>query len=283
MTLVLSVVIPTCDRNEILSLCLERLAPSVQTLEPSAYEVLVSDDSASGSARGLLEGSFSGVRWNAGPRRGPAANRNSGARAARGSVLVFIDDDCIPEPGLLAAYVAALRSDIATYEGRTTVRQGITTPMQTAPENLNGGVLWSCNLAMRRDAFEQIGGFDARFPIPHMEDVDFRNRIAAAGLTTIFVPDAVVDHPPRRLPWGWRLAKMHRASVLYMILHPPVHSLAWFLQNQFRARLSRIVRMPKSLDSLVALASIPFELAGIVWHWNSWKAWARATANARCE
>ena len=41
---------------------------------------------------------------------------------------------------------------------------------------------------------------------------------------------------------------MHRATVLYMTLHPPVRSYPWFFQNLLRARVSRIVRLPVSLD-----------------------------------
>jgi GT2 family glycosyltransferase len=150
--------------------------------------------------------------------------------------------------------------------------------MQTAPENLVGGTLWSCNFAVKRSAFAAIGGFDERYPLAHMEDVDMRDRILAAGHRIQFVPGASVDHPPRRLPFGTRLARMHRAGVLYMVLHPPVRGLPWYLQNAFRARVSRIVRLPKSLDSLIALISVPLELAAIAWSWRGWMRWACSVA-----
>lgn len=275
----LSVVVPTRDRTDLLLPCLARLEPAFQSLDPAAYEVIVTDDGDTSTTRDAVAGK-AGVRWTAGPRRGPAANRNNGARVARGEFLVFIDDDCLPDRDTLRAYAGVTSDGADVYEGRVTVRDGITTPCQTAPLNLEGGALWSCNLAISRAAFEALGGFDERYPLPHMEDVDFRERLRAAGMTVRFVPEASVDHPPRRLPWGWRLARMHRATMLYMVLHPPVQSLPWFLQNQLRARVSRIVRMPKSRDSLIALSSVPFELAAIAWHWRGWKAWARAITGA---
>ena len=273
-----SVIVPTRDRNDLLALCLARLAPGAQTIAAEQYEVIVTDDSVREAALTLVSSTFPWARWVAGPRRGPAANRNSGAAAASGALVVFIDDDCLPESDLLSGYASALRADIAVYEGKITCRDGVTSPMQTAPENLTGGTLWSCNFAMRREAFSRIGGFDARFPLAHMEDVDMRDRILAAGLAVEFIPGASVDHPPRRLPWGARLARMHQAGVLYMVLHPPIRGLPWFLQNQARARVSRVLRMPFSRDSLNALASVPVELATIALRWRHWMTWARSVS-----
>jgi GT2 family glycosyltransferase len=271
-----SVIVPTRDRNDLLALCLARLAPGAQTIPIEQYEVIVTDDSVNEAARSLVSSTYPWARWVAGPRKGPAANRNNGASSAKGELVVFIDDDCLPEHDVLAGYTAALRPDVAVYEGKITCRDGITSPMQTAPENPTGGTLWSCNFAMRRDAFSRVGGFDARFPLAHMEDVDMRDRILDAGLKIEFVAAASVDHPPRRLPWGTRLARMHQAGVLYMVLHPPVRGLLWFLQNQLRARVSRVLRMPYSADSVRALASVPFELAGIALNWRRWMSWARS-------
>ena len=55
----------------------------------------------------MVNEEFPMVRWNEGPRRGPAANRNFGARVADGEWLIFLDDDCNPRPGFLAAYLKA--------------------------------------------------------------------------------------------------------------------------------------------------------------------------------
>jgi hypothetical protein len=54
--------------------------------------------------------------------------------------------------------------------------------------------------------------------------------------------------------------------------------LPWYLQNQTRARLSRIVRESKSLDTLSALFSLPVELTSIALHWREWRARAQTLA-----
>ena len=51
--------------------------------------------------------------------------------------------------------------------------------------------------------------------------------------------------------------------------------LFWFLQNQFRARVSHVLHSRKSLDSISALASVPFELWTILVSWGEWHRWAR--------
>ncbi|MDB4883288.1 MAG: glycosyl transferase family 2 [Gemmatimonadetes bacterium] len=276
-----SVVIPTRDRNDTLALCLDRLAPGAQALTHDQYEVIVADDSAHAAARELVTDRYPWARWVAGPRRGPAANRNAGARAARGEWLAFTDDDCLPESPWLAAFAESFSPNPAALEaleGRTTCRAGLNSPRQTAPVNLTGGLLWSCNFAMRRLGFETVGGFDERYPYPHMEDADLKSRLQKAGYMIHFVPEAEIDHPPRPLPWGTKLARVHESSVLHMVLHGPSRGLPWYLVNQLRARLSRIAREHKSLDTLSALGSLPVELVAIALNWRSWRARARALA-----
>ena len=275
-----SIIVPTRDRNAQLEQCLVRIVSDVQNVAHD-HEIIVTDDSPAQTAKVLIDDLFPSVQWIAGPRRGPAANRNAGAAMARGRFLVFIDDDCLPDPGLLDGYTRAISDDVSVYEGRITCRDGIVSPRQTAPINLTGGLLWSCNFAIRRDTFRDLGGFDERFPIAHLEDADLRDRLLAAGYLIHFVPEASVDHPARMLPWGAELAQMHRATILYMTLHPPTRSLPWFLQNQLRFRLSHVIHRRFSRDSLSALGSLVLELLVTTWHWRAWNRWARALADAK--
>ena len=198
-----SVVIPTCRRNASLAACLDRLTGGGQTLPATDFEVIVSDDGPAGdNAQAMVRARYPAVRWVAGPRRGPAANRNRGAAEARGRWLAFTDDDCVPDPGWLAGYAAHLDRP-GTPPAR--VLEGPTTtggpkdygPNLTAPLNDKGGLLWSCNFAIERGLFTEMGGFDDRFPFPHLEDVDLRLRLEDRGEAYPFVPAAVMAHPPR--------------------------------------------------------------------------------------
>ena len=224
-----SVVVPTYHRNATLAECLTRLAPGTQTLAGPAYEVIVTDDGSTATAQAMVAERFPWARWAAGPRRGPAANRNHGASLARGDWLAFTDDDCLPTPGWLAAFADAA-GDADVLEGRTTCAAGVSSILDEAPINLTGGNLWSCNLAIRVTAFHGTGGFDERFPHAAVEDMEFAGRVARGGRAVRFVPAAVVDHPPRPRRLGVPAGRVWEGRVLLARFDPrtlpgalPVH------------------------------------------------------------
>src|SRR5436309_24571 len=119
----LSVIIPTCNRNNLLMQCLERLHPDVQQMHFNEYEIIVTDDSRENNALSLIEKNFKWVRWVQGCNKGPAANRNNGAKHAKGDWLIFIDDDCIPDDEVIKTYKEAITAfaGIRVFEGYVTV------------------------------------------------------------------------------------------------------------------------------------------------------------------
>ncbi len=200
----ISVVIPTYQRNDLLAKCLAALAPGTQHTVGD-YEVIVTDDGRTNTAEQLVHEQFPWAIWTQGPQRGPAANRNHGASLAQADWLAFTDDDCIPRPGWLKALLTATASGHSVYEGRTTTDLPIKGPRWQAPVNESGGYLWSCNLLLTRELFNQLDGFDEAFPYPHQEDVDLRIRIKQLGQSWSFVPEAEVFHPQRpAIPWHKR-------------------------------------------------------------------------------
>jgi GT2 family glycosyltransferase len=216
-----SVVIPTCHRNDFLTKCLDCLAPGKQTLAAENYEVIVTDDGSKSTAREMMEKNYPWARWIEGPRRGPAANRNNGAKFAKGEWLVFTDDDCLPDAGFLSGYLdAAMKNDAPVLEGKTSPTGIRTRVDMECPANETGGYLWSCNMAVRKNSFFELDGFDANFPGPALEDVDFRTRLLKSGKTMKFIPKALVLHPwrPKR---GFSFCKISSKSMGYLIgKHP---------------------------------------------------------------
>ena len=75
----ISVIIPICHRNNLLAKCLDCLAPSVQTFPAEQYEVIVTDDGTNTTAKDMMRAQYPWAQWLAGPKKGPAANRNNGA------------------------------------------------------------------------------------------------------------------------------------------------------------------------------------------------------------
>jgi GT2 family glycosyltransferase len=266
-----SVVIPTKDRSRELAACLRRLAPGEQTLNAVEYEVVVSDDGDFAATDAMLRSAFPWVRHVRGPRRGPAANRNAGARAARGAWIVFADDDVVPSTEWLAAYAAA-SDGYQVLEGRTTCEAGLRSPRVHAPENNAGGALWSCNFAILHALFDATGGFDEGFVFPHMEDADLRERLRAAGHAMGWVSEARVDHPPRRHPPGSRMGAYREAEVRFLYKHGAPRPVRWRLLRSIALdRMVNIRVRPKGLDSMLALWALAAELWHVARHAASWE------------
>jgi GT2 family glycosyltransferase len=231
-----SVVIPTFNRNDALALCLAELAPGRQSRmrlvdarkadtkamdagEIGTYEVIVTDAGQTGMAAELIQASYPWARWVGSPGKGPGPNRNNGAKAARGDWLLFIDDDCVPESRLLSIYAEVQqRQRLDVMEGCIDIRGHADSPFRQQPVNVVGGLYWTGNLAIRRDVFEGLKGFDEDY-VWALEDMDLAFRIRANGLRTIFCRDAVVWHPSQRVTLKHLFRKRERGRwhVLYRI------------------------------------------------------------------
>lgn len=200
-----SIIIPTCNRPDDLARCLRALFPQ---LAQHPCEVIVSDDSRDDSTRNMLKKEFPAVKITTGPRSGPGANRNAGARAATGEWLIFIDDDVIPTASFLDAYVSAFTSagDTQIFHGLTAATPEKTSLLWEAPEVLALLPCFpSCNFAIRQELYEKSGGFDERYT-PAFEDIEFASRLQGQGASCRFVPGAAVHHPLRPLPSARKLA-----------------------------------------------------------------------------
>jgi len=199
--MLLSIIIPTFKRRETLSVCLDHLAREMQKHSPDVFEVIVTDDAPGDDSPDPLSRDYPWVVLNRGPQKGPASNRNSGAKSARGEWLIFLDDDCLPQPTFLSAYIEAIHKnpDYFVFEGSTLAERPRMRLDEEAPINDQGGYLWSCNFLIKRKLFLEMGGFCESYPYACMEDVDFREQLKKRELKFLFVPKASVVHPWRPL------------------------------------------------------------------------------------
>lgn len=204
---IVSVVIPTRDRRELVVTELQALAE--QTLDSDRYEVIVVVD---GSADGTLEAmeAFHApfpmrAIWQAGAGR--AAARNAGIGAAAGGIIVFLDDDMLPTPGLLTAHIRAHPSGarravlgpapIQLGADASVVTRYVGTKFNRHLAQLAAGApigfreLYTGNLSIRRDVLADVGLFDLDFTIYGNEDSELAIRLLAAGVEFLYAPDAV--------------------------------------------------------------------------------------------
>jgi GT2 family glycosyltransferase len=199
-----SVVICTYNGSATLRECLE----GVLTLHYPDYEVIVvSDGSTDESAR--IASSYEGVRVIETPNRGLSAARNSGMEAASGEIVAYIDDDAVPDPEWLKHFAATFASGPFAAAGGPNILPPGSTAVAQCVANAPGGpthVLVAdreaehvpgCNMAIRKAALQEIGGFDPQFRVAG-DDVDVCWRLLDAGKRIAFNPGAVVFHHRRR-------------------------------------------------------------------------------------
>lgn len=196
----LSVCVPTIGRASLDALTASVDAARERLGEP--VDLVVAD--ASGSARAP------GARVVPNPEGTASAGRNAAAAAAQGDLLLFVDDDCRLDPDHLALLLSRVEREprVAAWSGLTRRDPG-EDPLQRAWAELFDGpfstparadwVRWapSTNFAMRRPAFEALGGF-AALPLPvGGEDIDLGLRLAAVGLGPIrCAPELLAHHAP---------------------------------------------------------------------------------------
>lgn len=220
----LSVIVPTYNRNDLLSKCLQCLDPVFQTIHAAEYEVIVSDDSEQQQAKQFIQDNFSWAKWVPGPQNGPAANRNNGAKHAAGEWLIFIDDDCLPDKGLLEVYQNAIadNAEIQIFEGCIKADREQQSFAEESPVNETGGYLWSCNFTINRNLFlNTLNGFDEKFPFAAMEDVDLNYRLNKLNIPKLFLQKAFVVHPWRLQKNMWQITMNRFQSTLYFLKKHP--------------------------------------------------------------
>ena len=214
MTPAISVVIPTYRRPALLRRCLQSLA--AQDLPPDAFEVVVVDDGSGDQTSEVLATAAANVRGLTQPRNaGPAAARNRGVDAARGELILFMDDDIAAAPDLLATHqrlhdeggderLGVLgRVDwdpslevtpFMQWLDRSGLQFGYDTWLREGPIDPPYAAFYTCNVSLHRSLLVASGGFDERFPYAAFEDMELAFRLATQGFHLDYRPRAQGFH-----------------------------------------------------------------------------------------
>jgi GT2 family glycosyltransferase/peptidoglycan/xylan/chitin deacetylase (PgdA/CDA1 family) len=276
----LSVVIPTYNRREVLSRVLQTVFQ--QTCPPEAYEVIVVADGSTDGTAEMLRQLHPPCKFLVleQPNRGQAAARNAGARAASGDLILFLDDDMLCAPDLVAEHIAAHSSGD---------RQVVFGPVHVAPESpatlatrrlrleaegwskrlrregatFPTDAVVGANSSVWRSTFLELGGFDEGF-FRAREDVELGLRFWQAGIHFRF-HEAAVAHQiytksNRDLALGDGTAYGKNEVALYR-KHPQLRrysEFAHFSEDPWEKRLAR---------ELAVRARVPIDLSAAAACW----------------
>jgi glycosyltransferase involved in cell wall biosynthesis len=204
----ISVVVPTYERPALLARCLKALAG--QDFYKKDFEVIVVIDGFDSNTEQVIRKSlskgleFSSIRLF--ENKGPAAARNRGWLRAKGELVAFTDDDCIPSSNWLStmwnAYSQRSELQIA-FSGKVVV------PIPDEPSDhalntakLQNAHFLTANCACSKKALITIGGFDEQFRMAWREDSDLEFKLILNNIPIIYVENAIVTHPVREAPWS---------------------------------------------------------------------------------
>ncbi len=212
-----SVILPTYNR-------LDRLQRVLAALEKQAFpcdqfEVIVVSDGSTDGTREYMRALKSplAITFVAQANQGVAVARNTGLGKAAGDLVVFIDDDVVPSPQLIAAHVTSHVDD------RTIVLGPMLTPsdfdmqpwvrweqsmlmkqyddMRTGRWTPTARQFYTGNTSLRRRHVIEAGGFDPKFR--RAEDVELAYRLAERGLRFVFNDRAIGWHYAERSFKAW--------------------------------------------------------------------------------
>jgi GT2 family glycosyltransferase len=257
MTPSVSVVTPTFDRIS----SLERMLASLgeQLYPMNEFEVIVVDDGSTDGTVDRLRHAPHPFHLQVAqqPHRGPAAARNLGVRRATGDLILFLDDDVVAPPDLVARHVAAnaasadsvvigpmsppvgwRRSAWVRWEEAKLQRQY--EAMRNGEYPCTPRQFFTANASLPRARFMLAGGFDPAFT--RAEDVELGYRLRDLGMRFVFEPRAEVFHYATRTFESWCRTPYQYGRGDVVMASTKGHESLSVARHEFTARRSLRVR-----------------------------------------
>jgi glycosyltransferase involved in cell wall biosynthesis len=206
-----SIIIPTFNGASRIDNCLDALLKQ-QTVDRDVEILVVNDGSTDNTADMVTR--YSGIRLVSQANAGPAAARNRGASEARGTIILFTDDDCVPLSNWLDAMIKPFDDpEVVGAKGvyRTRQKSLVARFVQVEYEDRyrmmadldSIDFIDTYSAAFRRDRFLEMTGYDTSFPVACAEDVELSYRMSARGWKMKFVPAAIVYHTHPDTLWQY--------------------------------------------------------------------------------
>ncbi len=195
----ISVIIPAYNADKTIAQNLEAILRQKGLKEKP--EVIVVDDGSTDSTESIVK-SYPEVIIVKQNNAGPATARNTGAKLAKGGILVFTDSDTVPHENWLKELTAPFDNEkIYATTGTYSIENPqsplavlIQSEIEAKHKKYGEFVAFagSYNFAIRKNIFIKIGKFNTRYIMA--EDLEFCYRMASLNYNIKYVPKAIVGH-----------------------------------------------------------------------------------------
>ena len=263
----LSVIVPFHKDLAKLQPCLQAIRQAGSALPAGAHlvEIIVAADGATDNPERLAEQNGARVLSIAGPR-GPAVARTRAAEQSCGNLLVFVDSDVVVRPDALARMARLFLADstigaaFGAYDEEPAERGFFSQCKNLAHSfihqrsNRDATTFWAGLGAVRAAVFAEVGGFDARFVQPSVEDIDLGYRIRAAGYRIVLEPAIQGTHLKQWTLWSSIVTDVRDRGVPWTQLLNRYRSMRNDLNLTFKYRLAVVM----SYVLIVAVAAAPW-------------------------
>ena len=184
---------------------LEKFLRSVEisSLPGTGFEVIVVDDGSEADI-GSVAGRFQNVRFVRLDRHaGPSVARNAGAKEAKGDILLFFDSDVTLKPDTLSAFMVHFKNgemavtgeyDIEPIENGFFPKFKALLAESWIPRDQHVSIFLLRAAGIRKDLFVKLGGFDESIKKASVEDYEFGDKLAMAGVKISYDPKILVRH-----------------------------------------------------------------------------------------
>ncbi|TSD63339.1 glycosyltransferase family 2 protein [Inquilinus sp. KBS0705] len=230
MNMIVSVIVPTYKRPQLLTNCLKALL--LQKFDKHEYEIIVVSDGPDAETKKILDTlccyNYPLIRFIQMPiKKGPAAARNYGWLNARGNIIAFTDDDCLPDAYWLKEIIANCNPDedvAITGQVKVPISKN-PTDYELNTQHLQTADFITANCACTKNALIKAGGFDEQFSMAWREDSDLEFKFINNNIPIKKVESALVTHPVRKSSWGVSIKEQKKTmyNALLYKKHPTLY------------------------------------------------------------
>lgn len=216
-TIKISVVIPAFNEEELIGKCVE--AVKNQTFPKKQYEILVIDNNSTDKTAEIARNLGATVLPYV-QKQGFAVTKQFGTHKAKGEIIAYTDADSIPDTNWLETIDRLMQNKNLAYAGGTVLSTEtslinfffILFDLFARLNQLFGiPLIWSPNMAVRKDVFIKVGGFNTT--IKTSDDWDFTSRIQKKfGINSALYTNAL------RVRTSPRKQKVLSAIIPYVLL-----------------------------------------------------------------